>query len=326
MNASERSRPASLIVSELLKRRLLIVMGKGGVGKTTISAVLGSLAARARGDTLAMETDLRAPLAAAFGHGPSLTPAEIAPGFATMVLDGRHALEEYLQIVVPGRMVLKAVFSNKLYQYFVQAAPGLRELMMLGKVYYELERKPAGQRKWELVVLDAAASGQALGLLKMPAAAHDTFGESIVGREANNIGRMLHEPRLCAIILVTTAEPMALAETLETHAALSALKLEVAAIVLNRYKPKQFSAEDVARLKRRSGLRRSLNHLDHLGTLASQELERTTRAREALTMLRSRTASPIVEVCEYRTLFGSSLVRQLTDDLTADETAAAHPG
>jgi anion-transporting ArsA/GET3 family ATPase len=326
MKANQRSRPACLTISELLTRRLLIVVGKGGVGKTTISAVLGSLAARVRGDTLAMETDARAPLAAAFGQVPSMDPVGIAPGLATMVLDGRHALEEYLQIVVPGRMVLKAVFSNKLYQYFVQAAPGLRELMMLGKVYYELERKPAGQRKWEMVVLDAAASGQALGLLKMPSAAHDTFGESIVGREAHNIGRMLHEPRLCAIILVTTAEPMALAETLETHAALSELKLEVGAIVLNRYKPKQFGAEDVARLRRRSGLRRELNHLDHLSALANQELERTTRAREALTMLRSRTESPIIEVREYRNLFGAALVRRLTDDLATDEMATAHPG
>ena len=54
-----------------------------------------------------------------------------------MTLDGRAALEEYLRLVVPGRMLLKAVFASRLYQFFVQAAPGLRELMMLGKVYYE---------------------------------------------------------------------------------------------------------------------------------------------------------------------------------------------
>jgi anion-transporting ArsA/GET3 family ATPase len=316
MNAGERRMTSGEVLSELLKRRLLIVVGKGGVGKTTICSVLASITARTIGETLAMETDLRAPLAAAFGQAPSLVPVEISPGLATMVLDGRHALEEYLQIVVPGRIVLKAVFASKLYQYFVQAAPGLRELMMLGKIYYELERKPSGQRKWQMVVLDAAASGQALGLLKMPEAAHDTFGESIVGREANNIGRMLHDQRLSAVILVTTAEPMALSETIETEAALHKLGLNVAAIVLNRYKPKSFGVQDVARLKRRAPLRRHLNHLDHLSALANQELERTTQAREALATLRAETKSPIIELREYRGLFGTALVRRLADDLS----------
>jgi len=325
MTATARPPSVPAVLSDLLKRRLLIVVGKGGVGKTTISAVLASLAAQTGESALAMETDVRAPLAAAFGHTPSMVPIEVSPGLATMVLDGRNALEEYLQIVVPGRVALKAVFSSKFYQYFVQAAPGLRELMMLGKVYYELERKPAGQQKWRLVVLDAAASGQALGLLKMPSAARETFGESIVGREARNIGRMLHDSRLCAVIQVTTAEPMALAETLETYAALGELKLNVAAIVLNRYKPKHFSAEDLARLKRRGSLRRKLNHLDHLSALAHQELERTTQAREALAMLRARTASAIIELREYRNLFGAALVRQLTADVTGDEGQQAHP-
>ena len=314
------------VLSELLKRRLLIVVGKGGVGKTTISSVLASITASQGGSALAMETDLRAPLAASFGQAPSMVPVEISPGFATMVLDGRHALEEYLQIVVPGRMVLKAVFASKLYQYFVQAAPGLRELMMLGKVYYELERKPSGQRKWQTVVLDAAASGQALGLLKMPEVAHETFGESIVGREANNIVRMLHDQRLSAVILVTTAEPMALAETIETEASLHQLDLKTAAIVLNRYKPKSFDAQDLARLKRRTSLRRSLKHLDHLSALANQELERTTQAREALAMLRAQTRSPIIEVREYRGLFGADLVGRLAADLADTEGRAAYRG
>src|SRR5271168_4411346 len=120
MTATARPPSVPAVLSDLLKRRLLIVVGKGGVGKTTISAVLASLAAQTGESALAMETDVRAPLAAAFGHTPSMVPIEVSPGLATMVLDGRNALEEYLQIVVPGRAVLKAVFSSKFYQYFVQ--------------------------------------------------------------------------------------------------------------------------------------------------------------------------------------------------------------
>ena len=62
-----------------------------------------------------------------------------------MVLEGRHALEEYLKLVIPARAVMRAVFASRLYQFFVNAAPGLKELMMLGKVYYEAERKLGGR-------------------------------------------------------------------------------------------------------------------------------------------------------------------------------------
>jgi len=317
-------RSQSSVLNDLLKRRLLIVVGKGGVGKTTVSAVLASLAAQRGARTLAMETDIRAPLGAVLGQGPSMAPVAVSERLATMVLEGRHALEEYLRLVVPGRAILKAVFSSKLYQYFVQAAPGLRELMMLGKIYYEIEQRPAQHRKWEMIVLDAAASGQALGLLKMPSAARQTFGESTVGREARNIGKMLRDRRVCAVVQATTPEPMALAETLETHAALSALKLDVAAIILNRYQPRHFETTDLARLKRQSGLRRNLKYLDHIAALAHQELERTMRSREALGLLRSRTRCPIIELPEHRELCGAGLVGRLTADLAGKEILRVH--
>ncbi len=309
----------SSVLKDLLSRRLMIVVGKGGVGKTTIAAVLASLAARGGARTLAMETDARAPLGAVLGQNPSMTPAVVSERLATMVLDGRDALEEYLHLVVPGRVVLKAVFASKLYQYFVQAAPGLRELMMLGKIYYELERRPAHRREWETIVLDAAASGQALGLLKMPSAARQTFGESMVGQEARNIGKMLRDRRACAVVQATTPEPMALAETLETHAALGALKLDVVAVILNRYQPRHFETTDLARLKRQGGLRRNLKHLDHIASLAHQELERAAQSREALALLRSRTKCPIIELPEHRELSGAGLVARLTADLAGKE-------
>src|SRR5258708_38119407 len=121
----------------LLADRVLIVLGKGGVGKSTLSAALAKVATLSGPRALIMERDARAPLASTFGVAPSFVPTQVAHNLSLMTLDGRAALEEYLRLVVPGRMVLKAVFASRLYQFFVQAAPGLRELMMLGKVYYE---------------------------------------------------------------------------------------------------------------------------------------------------------------------------------------------
>src|SRR5271154_1354604 len=131
------------MLNEILARRVLIVLGKGGVGKSTLSAAIARLATLSEARGLIMECDTRAPLAATFGVAPSFVPAHVAHNPSLMTLDGRAALEEYLRLVVPGRMLLKAVFASRLYQFFVQAAPGLRELMMLGKIYYEADCKAA---------------------------------------------------------------------------------------------------------------------------------------------------------------------------------------
>src|SRR5258707_12849183 len=160
------------MLNEILAHRVLIVLGKGGVGKSTLTAASVKVATISGDRALIMEPDSRAPLAATFGVTPSFAQTHVVHNLDLMTLDGGAALEEYLRLVVPGRMLLKAVFASRIYQFFVQAAPGLRELMMLGKVYYETERAPSDPLRHDLIVVDAPASGQALSLLKMPTAAH----------------------------------------------------------------------------------------------------------------------------------------------------------
>ncbi|HYL57305.1 MAG TPA: ArsA-related P-loop ATPase, partial [Candidatus Acidoferrales bacterium] len=80
------------MLNNILARRVLIVLGKGGVGKSALSAAIARLAAGDRANTLLMECDTRAPLAAAFGVEPSFEPKSIAPHLSLMTLDGRHAL------------------------------------------------------------------------------------------------------------------------------------------------------------------------------------------------------------------------------------------
>src|SRR5579863_8006024 len=162
------------MLSQLLDRRVVIVLGKGGVGKSSLSAALAVAAGRRGARALVMECDPRAPIASTYAMSPAFEPSD-ASGFHLMVLDGRHALEEYLRIVVPGRLLLKAVFSSRLYQFFVQAAPGLRELMMLGKVFYDAGRDGDKASARNVIVVDAPASGQAMSLLRMPTAARSTF-------------------------------------------------------------------------------------------------------------------------------------------------------
>src|ERR1700674_3018034 len=303
-------------LNEVFKRRALILLGKGGVGKTSVSAALAIGEANRGERVLLMETDSHAPIAALFGCQPSFAPVEVeaAANLYVMVLDGRRALEEYLRLVVPGRAVLNAVFSSRLYQYFVQAAPGLRELMTLGKVCYEVGQKPDSPTGWARVILDAPASGQAIDLLKMPTVARDTFGESIVGREARNIGTMLRADALCSIILVTTPDLLSLNETLETHDALTAMGLKIAAETLNRCTPATFDSGDLARFADNPKLRK-LKTLDHLRELARAEIDRAMQSRRALAQLKERIQSPVIELSEHRGLSGLELIGTLAADL-----------
>ena len=295
------------MLNEILARRVLIVLGKGGVGKSTLSAALAKVATLSNARALIMECDARAPLAATFGVKPSFTPTQVAHNLDLMTLDGRAALEEYLRLVVPGRMLLKAIFSSRIYQFFVQAAPGLRELMMLGKVFYDAGNDDAEVRTRRTIVVDAPASGQAMSLLKMPTAAVSTFGDSVVGKEARNIARMLRERRNCAIVQVTTADSLSISETIETHAP--------AAVLFNRMPPSEFTADDITALTNRRTPRSRKKDLDHLAELAKSELTRVAEARKALAKIRTETGAPVLEIPEHSGISGIQLIDRLAADL-----------
>jgi anion-transporting ArsA/GET3 family ATPase len=246
-----------------------------------------------------------------------------------MTLDGRAALEEYLRLVVPGRMLLKAVFASRLYQFFVQAAPGLRELMMLGKIYYEAGRAGANSAARSMMVVDAPASGQAMSLLKMPTAARSTFGDSIVGKEASNIARMMRDRRNCAIVQVTTADSLSISETIETHASLSLIHLSPEAVLFNRIPPAGFDAGDISALIDRRGPRVRKKDLEHLAAIARSDLNRAAQARKAVSRIHAETGAPIVEIGEHSGLSGVDLIDCIAAELTRDRenettTRAAH--
>jgi anion-transporting ArsA/GET3 family ATPase len=222
----------------LFSRRVHFVVGKGGVGKSTVSVALALMAVRHRRRTLLIELepggragrllDLDQPA----DYSARLSPA----GVWSIAVDGRSSLEEYLSLIIPARRVLKAVLNSKVYQYFVAAAPGLKELMAVGKVWYEAERRSAGgQREWDVVIVDAPATGHSLQYLRMPRAARDTFGPGLVKREAARIHALLESPTETAVHLVATAEEMPVTETIEAYTVLAAdLRLPLGLLVVNR--------------------------------------------------------------------------------------------
>ena len=308
------------VIDRLLARRLIVVLGKGGVGRTSISAAIATLAARRGLRTLLIEADLHGPIAASYGRAPGFKQIELEPNLFAMTLGGQESLEDYLSFVVP-RPILRIVFASAFYQYFVHAAPALRELTMMGKVYHEIERRAAPLKPWKLVVFDAPASGQALSMIRTPFAARETFGDSVVGREAQNIANLLGDPARCAMVAVTTAESLAIAETLELEHTLALLKLETAAIFFNRISLAAFTASDITRMLRRGASVHGLQHLDVLADIARAELQRRSRERRALAILRRQSQCEVLEIEEREGVSGGVLANRLVEQLDALDEA-----
>src|SRR5262249_39093245 len=158
-----------LMPAALLDRRLHVVVGKGGVGKTTVSAALAMLLARGGRRTLAIEMDSTGHLPTLLGAaGPAPAPQTVSHNLHVLSGGGPAALKDYLGLVTRGNPPRPAFFPSRIYQYFVAAAPGLKELMTVGKIWYEATRSEGGRPSWDAIVVDAPATGHSLQYLRMP--------------------------------------------------------------------------------------------------------------------------------------------------------------
>jgi len=217
---------------------LQFVVGKGGVGKSTVTAALALRAASRGLRTLVVEFGGAGGVARLFNQ-ESLATGQLsilAPRLTLLALAGDEALAEYLRMVVPIKRVLALVFQSRLYRVFVDGAPGLKELMTVGKVWYESNRRMAdGEPVWQRIFVDAGASGHSLQYLQMPAAATATFRSGLVHREAARVQSMLADPSRTCVHVVATPEEMPVTEACSIVARLrDSLHLPIGTLFMNR--------------------------------------------------------------------------------------------
>src|SRR3712207_4066630 len=181
----------------LFERALIYVTGKGGVGKTTVAASIG-LAAAARGRrTIVCEVAEQSHMSRAFAHaGVSRDrEMELAPDLYAITVDPQHALEEWLGRQVGGS-ALKVLMRSQAFNYFVAAAPGAKELITIAKVWElaQLERWTRANRSYDLVVVDAPASGHGIAMLETPSTFGDIARFGPIQRQAYKVRDMLGDP------------------------------------------------------------------------------------------------------------------------------------
>jgi len=230
-------------------KRLLIVAGKGGVGRSTVAAALGVAAARGGLRALLVEIAGRTDVPPLLGRpaGDPLTEVELLPRLHHVTIDRRGALEEYLRQEVPGPLPAGMLARSRAFQLFVEATPGMSDMLTIGKVW-ELGERPRHKPRthpYDLVVLDAPASGQLVGLLAAPRTFSQIARVGPVARQAAGIERAVTDKAKVGVVLVATPEQMAVTEALELQGALSErFGLDLGAIVVNRLLPARFSPED----------------------------------------------------------------------------------
>ena len=234
----------------LLHRRLLIVTGKGGVGKSTVAAALALRAAREGRRVLVCELNTASRVAPLLGAPPTDgTMREARPGLSTLVVTPRDAMREYGVMVLRFRPVYQAVFENRLARYFLRAIPSLSELVMLGKVLHEVRSQELGRPRWDLVVLDAPSTGHAVQLLRVPAVLLDTVPPGPLRKDAQWMQAMLVDPACTALVLVTLPEETPVNEAIELDATVrTVLRMPRGALMVNAMPEARFAPQERARL------------------------------------------------------------------------------
>jgi anion-transporting ArsA/GET3 family ATPase len=237
----------------LLDRTLLYVTGKGGVGKTTVAASLG-LAAAARGRrTIVCEVAEQEGFSRAFAREGVRREQEVelAENLWAISIDPTAALQEWLSRQLGGT-ALQLVTGSSAFQHFVAAAPGAKELITIAKVWElaQLERWDTHNRTYDLVVVDAPASGHGLAMLTAPR----TYGEIArvgpIRRQAFKVRDMLADRRRTGYVAVALPEEMPVNETLELDTRLrDAVGRGLDAIVVNGLYPARFSAKEADALR-----------------------------------------------------------------------------
>jgi anion-transporting ArsA/GET3 family ATPase len=231
----------------LLGKRLVFVTGKGGVGKSAVAAALGLVAARAGRRTIVAEVARRDDVHRALGGeegGWDETP--LRDGLFALSVDPQRAMEEYLADQL-SRPLAEVLASSRIFGYLAAATPGMRELLTVGKLWElaQPERRTPGAEPYDLVVVDAPATGHGLALLDAPRTFGDVAAAGPVARQARTIAATFADRAITGTVVVATPEEMPVNEALHLRRELGD-RLDL--MVANALRPDRFSDAEADRL------------------------------------------------------------------------------
>lgn len=237
---------------DLFEKRLHIVTGKGGVGKSTVAAALAHLASRRGKNVLLVEMDTDDRLGDLFETAPvgdRIVP--LRENISAIDLSPRTVLEDFFRSQVRVKAIYGPILDSRLFNYFFEAAPALRELVCLAKLYKLVEDRSwwSSRPRWDVIVFDAPATGHGLGLLNVPeASSHILLGG--LRTSALKVRDMFRDPSLTALDIVTIPEEMPVNEAVMLYqGARDDLRIPFGYLFLNSVYPERLSDAEARELE-----------------------------------------------------------------------------
>lgn len=233
-----------------MQPRTIFVTGKGGVGKSTVAAALALAWRDAGARVLLVEIEGQASAAA------TISPTKV--GYETVAISEHlcamritlmDALKEYARLRLKVKLVADRLVSNPIIDQFTHAAPGFRDLLVLGKLWSLARATDArGRREWDAIIVDSPATGHGLGLLNMAGVIARMFPVGPISSEARQVDAFTRDADQVGVVLVALPEELPVTETLELREQLHDQGIHVAATILNGLLVDRIAPEEAERI------------------------------------------------------------------------------
>ncbi len=282
-------------MADLLDKRLVIVTGKGGVGKSTVALALGVKAAAAGKRAIVCEVSAQERLSRVFHRAEvGFSETEMLENLWAISIDPDESMREYLLLQLKVRAMRDLLFKSKIFTYLAAATPGLRELVTIGKIW-ELaqdDRKVKKARNYDVVIVDAPATGHGVGFLQTPRTFANVARVGPIASQAETLDRYITDRRKTGVAIVALPEEMPVNETANLEHDLSnEVGISVDRIICNGLYPDRFSEDEERTIE--SAFDRAQNGVRPALRAALSVRRRAVAQREQLARLEELTEAPI---------------------------------
>ena len=236
-------------MTSLFDLKLIVISGKGGVGRTTVGAALARAAADGGKRVLLAASTTTDRLSRLFGRAEPVGTSivTVAPGIDAVNMTPESALHEYGLLILRSELVTRALFENRAVRGFLGAVPGLDAYAVLGKAWWHTTELSNGRPRYDLVILDGPASGHAALMLRIPGAILAAMPKGPLARDARALQDLLHDPARAALLIVTLAEELPARESVELATTVRrTLGLPLGPLVINAVPSEALAAPPLA--------------------------------------------------------------------------------